>query len=464
MMQAIRQTGVSWRRKWYDVDSNTTAKAVYRKITQAHRKTEQRPAATRYEVDTNTRTWQQHRDQNTSTRTLAVIANSDEKGKVISAINAYNSNVGYFIGATLINSYSTSTGGFMYADNNYIYHQFIEVGTHTLTLTHSINAEYLIVGGGGSGGSGRGGGGGAGAFKSGSFSRSAGTYTIIVGEGGPRAFANSPGNNGGSSSIVGLTSAVGGGGGGGWNSRNGINGGSGGGGSRDGLGGVGTFGSSGASGYTIDGGGGGGASTGGSDKNGGIGLTSSITGTTKYYAGGGGAGGNLSAGVAYGGQYQVRNGTYGGGNGVPYNSSNANTYFWTYNAWTDDASTGLDTNATYTVLVNLGGTDINAARVNVNGVYLQANALDGTFYSIGGEVAYYQGSPTGNISGAGLALAFNFIYGNNRTVTLKNLTPGATYKTSFFSLGFDSDLQIRNQTNIHKCVHSIQVASCYTSH
>jgi hypothetical protein len=454
MMQAIRQTGVSWRRKWYDVDSNTSAQAVYRKITRAHTKTEQGPVTTRYEVD-GYRTWQQHRDQNTSTRTLAVISSSDEKGKVIHAIHAYNSNVPYFIGATIINSYST--GGTITVDGDYIIHTFDQVGTHTLTLTHNINAEYLIVGGGGSGGTGRGGGGGAGGVRTGTAQLNAGSYNITVGAGGARAFANLSGNKGGNSSI-GTTVALaeGGGGGGGWIKAAGGNGGSGGGagvGADFGIfgsapGGLGNAnaiqGYNGSNTYdSRTGGGGGGAGGAGSGSTGGIGISSSITGTTKYYAGGGGAGSDSStAGIAYGGQYNVRNGTYGGGNGVPYNSSNANTYFWTYNAWTDDVSTGLDSNATYTVAVNLG--DTNAA--TVRGVYFQANAMVGTNYSIGGEVAYYPGSPTGNISGTGLVLAYNFIYGNNRTVTLSKLTPGATYKTSFFSLGFDSDLQIRNQT------------------
>ena len=108
---------------------------------------------------------------------------------------------------------------------------------------------------------------------------------------------------------------------------------------------------------------------------------------------------------------------------------------WTYNAWTNDASTGLDANSSYTVAVNLGEGDI---ATTVNQVSFQAHALSGTNFTIGGAVATY-GSPTQNISGAGVALASNFIYNaNSRTITLTNLTIGATYKTSIFSIGWDT--------------------------
>ena len=114
---------------------------------------------------------------------------------------------------------------------------------------------------------------------------------------------------------------------------------------------------------------------------------------------------------------------------------------WTYNAWTNDASTGLDANSSYTVAVNLGEGDI---ATTVNQVSFQAHALSGTNFSIGGAVASY-GSPTQNISGAGVALASNFIYNaNSRTITLTNLTYGATYKTSIFSIGWDTT-SMRNQ-------------------
>jgi hypothetical protein len=128
--------------------------------------------------------------------------------------------------------------------------------------------------------------------------------------------------------------------------------------------------------------------------------------------------------------------------GAPVNTINT---WWSYNAWTNDASTGLDSTSSYTVAVNLGDGKI---ATTVNGVAFQAHALSGTNFSIGGVVTTHPTSPTQNITGAGLALAGNFIFDStNRTVTLTNLTIGATYKTSFFSVGWDANADtVRNQT------------------
>jgi hypothetical protein len=128
--------------------------------------------------------------------------------------------------------------------------------------------------------------------------------------------------------------------------------------------------------------------------------------------------------------------------GAPVNTINT---WWSYNAWTNDASTGLDSTSSYTVAVNLGDGKI---ATTVNGVLFQGHALSGTNFSIGGVVITHPTSPTQNITGAGLALAGNFIYGaSSRTITLTNLTIGATYKSSFFTVGWDT-AAIRNQTFI----------------
>ena len=127
-------------------------------------------------------------------------------------------------------------------------------------------------------------------------------------------------------------------------------------------------------------------------------------------------------------------------------SDNAGAIGWTYNAWTNDASTGLDSTSSYTVAVNLGEGNI---ATTVNGVVFQSHALSGTNFSIGGVASTHPpGSPTQNISGAGVALADKFIFNStNRTVTLTNLTFGAKYKTSFFSVAWDANADtIRNQT------------------
>ena len=123
-------------------------------------------------------------------------------------------------------------------------------------------------------------------------------------------------------------------------------------------------------------------------------------------------------------------------------SDNAGPTGWTYNAWTNDASIGLDSTSIYTVAVDLG----NTSATTVNGVPFQANALSGTNFYIEGQVNYFSGSPTGNISGTGLQLANNFIYGASpRTITLTNLKFGVKYKTSIFSFAWDYGA-VRNQT------------------
>jgi hypothetical protein len=317
MMQAIRQTGVPWRRKWYDVNSNTTAQAVYRKITQAHTKTDQGPVITKYEVDTSTRTWQQHRDENTSTRTLAVISSSDEKGKVIDAINAYNSNVSYFIGATIINSYST--GGTIIADDNYIYHIFTSNGTFSPNFSGPIAA--LLVGGGGSGarppsfsGAG-GGGGGGGVIQIQERDVSPGEYDIVIGNGG-RGTLNESGSN---TTAFGATAA--GGGRGRPDVGNGIEGGCGGGVSSANI--------------LLSGGSKGGNLTGGSDNiyniatshGGNGGNLTNITTDPIRGSGGGGAGGNAPNITTQGVSDTGETGSGAGGIGLASDILGT-TYYW----------------------------------------------------------------------------------------------------------------------------------------
>jgi hypothetical protein len=216
------------------------------------------------------------------------------------------------------------SGGTITTSGSYTIHSFTTPGTSTFTISYPISINYLIVAGGGSGGVGVAGGGGAGGVLSGTTRLSAGSYTITVGAGGGSVFNDNQGIDGGSSSIGTLIVTTGGGGGGSWSIPNGRNGGSGGGqnafnggtGGGTGIAGQGFAGAPQLNGNT--GGGGGGAGGPGSGSTGGIGITSNITGTTKYYAGGGGGGGYdiYVPGVAFGGTYQVANGTYGGGNGA----------------------------------------------------------------------------------------------------------------------------------------------------
>ena len=182
-------------------------------------------------------------------------------------------------------------------------------------LTTSL--EYLVVAGGGGTGWDVGGGGGGGGVLSGTSTKVRGTtFAISVGGGGvshPANTTNSKGDNGGSSSVFGLT-AIGGGGGGSYNQNgNGRVGGSGGGGggaSEAGGAGQGAAGTSGQgyaggndSGGSYGSGGGGGAGGPGANGivsqpvNGGLPLYSSITGTSTAYSGGGY--GNSDSGTVY---------------------------------------------------------------------------------------------------------------------------------------------------------------------
>jgi hypothetical protein len=166
---------------------------------------------------------------------------------------------------------------------------------------------YLLVGGGG-GAAGPGyvsGGGGAGQMLENSVPTSLGTvFTITVGAGGAGAASGS------TTTLSGVTSAVGGGAS---NSGSGAT-------SGNGFGGGAPF----AGNQTSGGGGGAGGSGGAGQESvggfGGIGLSTNITGTSTYYGGGGsgsgqfgGQGGGLGGGGAAGGNGTVNTGGGAGG-------------------------------------------------------------------------------------------------------------------------------------------------------
>jgi len=212
-----------------------------------------------------------------------------------------------------------ATGGTVSADGNFTRHTFTSSGT--FTINQPVQVEYLIVAGGGGGGGGTGGGGGGGGLLKDTLTIAAGSYSIVVGNGGAGGIGTgNNGANGQNSSAFSLT-AIGGGGGG----RNGIvgnSGGSGGGGSFGAGGGAGTAGQgfaggSGVGGSSFSCGGGGGASALGGNVTGSIGGTGGAgaewpTGSGVYYAGGGGGG-------TFGGTH----GTGGIGGGANANASAA---------------------------------------------------------------------------------------------------------------------------------------------
>lgn len=255
---------------------------------------------------------------------------------------------------------------------------------------YSIN--YLVVAGGGAGANsgsnltGTGGGGGAGGLLEGTATVSPGTsYTMTVGAGGAgiTSSVSVDGNNGSSSSIVGLITTIGGGGGG-QSGTNGKSGGSGGGaGAGTGTtGGSGTSGQGYAGGNTGTNGAGGGGGAGGLGSNGGNGAgsssgnggnyyNSSISGTTVQYAGGGGGGGSS---VASGGVYPGS--ALGGGatSGAGYQSNSASA-----TANTGGGSGGCGAGNSTAVTTGNGGSGIIIIR------YLGAQrGTGGTVTSSGG--------------------------------------------------------------------------------
>lgn len=265
----------------------------------------------------------------TSTR-LSGLAGSTTHEVRISAVNADGdasspSSASTGLSATVASGGTVTTfegdGTIGSVGTRYIVHTFASSGA--LALHAARDVEYLIVaGGGGGGGSFHGGGGGAGGLITGSLSVAPGSQSAVVGTGGdggaqqtnPRDF----GDNGGDSSVLGVT-ALGGGGGGagaiGATAAIGRSGGSGGGGAfagtsgADGSPGQGHAGGRGrdASGPVRNGGGGGGAGAAGGAAvagavghggDGGVGVSSAITGDVRTYAGGGGGNGHTSGGRA----------------------------------------------------------------------------------------------------------------------------------------------------------------------
>jgi hypothetical protein len=106
---------------------------------------------------------------------------------------------------------------------------------------------------------------------------------------------------------------------------------------------------------------------------------------------------------------------------------------WKFGAWTNDETSGISSNSSYTMAVNLGG-----PAVTVNGVDFQASSFAGKNFLIGGQAVNRNDSGF-KITGASAALAASFITDvDPLTLTLTHLTPSVTYETTFFSIGVES--------------------------
>lgn len=207
-------------------------------------------------------------------------------------------------------------------------------------LPKAVKADILVVGGGGAGANpgnatilqgGAGGGGAGGMIEATGVYLEAGSYDIIVGNGGISPETQGVGGNGEPSKILlsGVAKYEAFGGGGGGIKSAGNNGGSGGGGSRTGDGGIATqqtssyggFGNPGGKGsnYQAGAGGGGAGGIGGATTAvnvggiGGDGKVSSVTGVEVIYAAGGAGGTRTGASAAMGGSGIGGNGGYANG-------------------------------------------------------------------------------------------------------------------------------------------------------
>ena len=226
------------------------------------------------------------------------------------------------------------TGGTISTISGYRIHTFNSSADFVTYDTKTL--EYLIVAGGGGGGWDVGGGGGAGGMLTGSVSKSAGTYSIVIGAGAAGNPNNSTQNSGNNTTALSLT-AIGGGGAGNWvtggnsnGTNNGADGGSGGGAggwdqSRTGGNGTASQGNDGGDATTAStgrtGGGGGGAGGDGANDStasyvaGGSGLASSITGSSVTYAEGGKGGNDLAYSEQENGRINKGDGGDGAGGG-----------------------------------------------------------------------------------------------------------------------------------------------------
>ena len=130
--------------------------------------------------------------------------------------------------ATRFGAISATGGDYTGEANGFYYHIFTSSSDFVMNTAGAV--ECLLIAGGGSGAAGNvaGGGGGAGGLIQKTVSLTAGTYPVVIGDGGAGVATTNNGNTGQDSTFAGLTAK--GGGYGGYNGQDGGPGGSGGGG------------------------------------------------------------------------------------------------------------------------------------------------------------------------------------------------------------------------------------------
>jgi len=115
---------------------------------------------------------------------------------------------------------------------------------------------------------------------------------------------------------------------------------------------------------------------------------------------------------------------------------------WSYQAWTNDATSGIDGSYAYTAAHHF--CDAHTGGVVVNGVdFTTGRVTSGTGWNIGGAT-YWTKDTSVNITGDSAHIADQFVYGGTpRTVQFTGLTIGATYKASFFSVGWEDSGRVQ---------------------
>ncbi len=121
---------------------------------------------------------------------------------------------------------------------------------------------------------------------------------------------------------------------------------------------------------------------------------------------------------------------------------------WTVLPWTDDASSGIAPDQTLWAYRFNSTANTAVSAVPVIGLPGTSPAVVGRF-SVEGFQATFTGDVNALTSGTGgsSTMAANFIYaGYPGTVTFMGLTPGTSYRATFFSVGFDADSFVRRIT------------------
>ncbi|MBI5385135.1 MAG: immunoglobulin domain-containing protein [Verrucomicrobia bacterium] len=123
-------------------------------------------------------------------------------------------------------------------------------------------------------------------------------------------------------------------------------------------------------------------------------------------------------------------------------SINASTNHWSYAAWNDDASSGVDGSKTYTHAYNLG---TGAAETTINGVLFRV--MSGT--AAPNEFSTSYGSTTTDAANALLTagggssnLARSFLYGGNAgSLIIGDLVPGMEYVATFYAVAWETGMR-----------------------